>query len=676
MNRFLVDGTLTEASAGQDFVYVINDPTCVAADEYNQISKGDNESFVNVMYGNFNGQNAFYYVVNTYKSVSELAEGLNVPRFIEIIKDFLGIVIKTKESGTLKEENIITSLSKIYIDPKTKKVKAVYAPVIQKVPVKAVLFENEVRDVFARLMKKLQNLQGERADEVVSWLIDEKLSITELYDKLSEEDSKSRVTIANIRDTGELTTMKSQPVTADIPGHTGYLAARNMPAITLTHLNGKLPEIVVTNDNFVIGRSADTCDGVVPDTSASRVHCKISQVGNKVAVIDLGSANGTFVNGSGLKSGEARYISDNDTVRIGKCDFLIKFPKEVILGDAAAKAQVREAVDKMSATGIIRSMAAAAPIAETPADTARTADAPIPNVSAMTSSESEAKKNEPVHVVGTQAGDASVQKVSGMTVQQAGGMTTQQAEGSTLAPQSVDEKMISSENPARLLMVYSAAGGAGKTTIALGLSRILAESGHRVFYICTSPYQTFGRLLGFEDQIEDDRIVEAGEFRKVRQYIKRENFEFLQEIKRTSISAYAGITSRTYIDIIREATVSDRYDIVIVDADSTIDDLNKWLIERSDQLLIVTKQDERSFRATKLFADLVSVIAANKSTYVCNDYQETENDATADSGVFGGLEIAERIEHFRNYDKLVAADLAEADSLRKLAARIVVKHIL
>ena len=102
MNRFLVDGTLTEASAGQDFVYVINDPTCVAADEYNQISKGDNESFVNVMYGNFNGQNAFYYVVNTYKSVSELAEGLNVPRFIEIIKDFLGIVIKTKESGNLK----------------------------------------------------------------------------------------------------------------------------------------------------------------------------------------------------------------------------------------------------------------------------------------------------------------------------------------------------------------------------------------------------------------------------------------------------------------------------------------------------------------------------------------------------------------------------------------------
>ena len=190
LNRFLIDGTLTEQTAGGDFVYIINDPTCVAADEYNLITEGRDETFANVMYGNFNGQNAFYYVVNNLKSISELAEGLTLPRFIEIVKDFLGIVIKTKESNILKEENIITSLSRIYIDPKTKKVKGVYAPVIQKVPVKAVLFENEVRDVFARFMKKQQNLQGDRADDVIEWLMDENLSITEVYDKLSEEDKE------------------------------------------------------------------------------------------------------------------------------------------------------------------------------------------------------------------------------------------------------------------------------------------------------------------------------------------------------------------------------------------------------------------------------------------------------------------------------------------------------
>lgn len=647
LNRFLIDGTLTEQTAGGDFVYIINDPTCVAADEYNLITEGRDETFANVMYGNFNGQNAFYYVVNNLKSISELAEGLTLPRFIEIVKDFLGIVIKTKESNILKEENIITSLSRIYIDPKTKKVKGVYAPVIQKVPVKAVLFENEVRDVFARFMKKQQNLQGDRADDVIEWLMDENLSITEVYDKLSEEDSKSRVSIANIKDTSELTVAQPQPVKADVPGHTGYLAARNMPAITLTHLNGKLPELVVTNDNYVIGRSSDTCDGAVPDASASRIHCKISQVGNKIAVIDLGSANGTFVNGSRLKSGEARYISDNDTLRIGKCDFLIKFPKEVLLGDAAAKAQVREAVDKLTATGVIRSMAASAPIASA---TEASDHMAAPSV----------KNAEPVHVVGTPTAENN--GLQGETA-------AEQAVGTTVQP----AEMISSENPARLLMVYSAAGGVGKTTVALALSRILAASGNRVLYICTSPYQTFGRLLGCEDMVEDERIVEAGEFRKVRQYIRKEGFEFLQEIKRTSISAYAGITSRTYVDIIKEATVSDRYDIVIVDADSTIDDLSKWMIEKCDQLLVVTKQDERTFEATQLFADLISVIAANKTIYVCNDYQDTEIDATADSGVFGGLEITARIEHFRNYDRLSVNDLAEAASLKKLAGRIIVK---
>ncbi|HBE10186.1 MAG TPA: hypothetical protein DCY81_06590, partial [Lachnospiraceae bacterium] len=129
-------------------------------------------------------------------------------------------------------------------------------------------------------------------------------------------------------------------------GHTGYLAGTLMPRIRLENLNGEIPEFVINKDNFVIGRSPDSADYAVLETAVSRTHCKISQVGNRVAVIDLGSANGTFVNGARLNSGEARYISDKDVLRIGHSDFLIRFPQEFIEGEAAAREKLIKAANE------------------------------------------------------------------------------------------------------------------------------------------------------------------------------------------------------------------------------------------------------------------------------------------------------------------------------------------
>lgn len=637
MNRFLTDGTLTEAPAGDDFVYILNDPSCVAADEYNYLAEGDDGSFAKLMYGNFSGQNAFYYVVNSYKSLSVLAQGIEALRYTEIVRDFLRIVIKVKEDDVLKEENILTSPSKIFIDPVSKDVKAVYAPVVQRVPVKAALFEGEVRDVFARLMKRLPNLKDESTDEVVACLMDEKADIKETCDMLTKIISRSKISIADIRDTGELTEEQARPESA---GHTGYLTGRNMPAITLTHLGGKLPEIVITDDNFVLGRSSDSVDGAVPDASVSRIHCKISQVGNKIAVIDLGSANGTFVNGSRLRSGEARYITDNDTLRIGKCDFLIKFPKDVLLEEAAVKAQLREAVESVNSAGVQARKISADQLQR------RAEAVPGDEVS---------QDREQIQSIDHNTASDTKQSIS------------LNSEGSKQAR----DMMISAESAARLVMFYSASGGTGKTTVAVTVSRLLAASGKRVLYLCTSAYQTFGKLLGYTETVDDDSIAELKEFHQVRQFIKREGFEFLPEIRRTSISAGTGITDSRYIDIISKALVSDRYDIVVIDADSAIDDLNKWLIEKCDQLFVITKQDDRSYMGTKMFADLVSVIAANKITYICNDYQEYEHDAIADEGAFGGLDVAVRVEHFKNYDKLTVDDLVKAESLKAVADRVV-----
>ena len=86
----------------------------------------------------------------------------------------------------------------------------------------------------------------------------------------------------------------------------------------------------------------------------------------------------------------------------------------------------------------------------------------------------------------------------------------------------------------------------------------------------------------------------------------------------------------------------------------------------------MTKQDKRAYGATKQFAELATVIVGNKCTYICNDRIEYEYDAIADDGAFGGIEIAVSVEHFKNYDALRVTDLAASESMRNIAARVVV----
>ena len=49
-------------------------------------------------------------------------------------------------------------------------------------------------------------------------------------------------------------------------------------------------------DSIVIGRDIE-CNLVIPDTKASRRHCRVTRTGADFIVEDLGSKNGTYVDG-------------------------------------------------------------------------------------------------------------------------------------------------------------------------------------------------------------------------------------------------------------------------------------------------------------------------------------------------------------------------------------------
>ena len=131
-------------------------------------------------------------------------------------------------------------------------------------------------------------------------------------------------------DSSNTTALPEKQVHDDLPGTapiqpnmTSTLRARIMVHIID---NGKL--IPVTDKTeFTVGRASDG-QPITPDVDlgefnafdygVSRLHIVVRLVGEKLSIMDLGSSNGTFINGVRIPVNMEQPISSGDIVSLGK----------------------------------------------------------------------------------------------------------------------------------------------------------------------------------------------------------------------------------------------------------------------------------------------------------------------------------------------------------------------
>ncbi len=99
-------------------------------------------------------------------------------------------------------------------------------------------------------------------------------------------------------------------------------------AINLVVLDGKHrgQTIILPRTQFVIGRDP-TCHLRPVSTDVSKFHCAIAHMGDRIAVRDLKSTNGTFLNGQRV-TGTAR-ARNGDVLEIGPLKFKFMVVGEV-----------------------------------------------------------------------------------------------------------------------------------------------------------------------------------------------------------------------------------------------------------------------------------------------------------------------------------------------------------
>ena len=117
-----------------------------------------------------------------------------------------------------------------------------------------------------------------------------------------------------------LTWSPSKKETPEITQSSG----ESTPKFSLKGANGAQIEILnPPKGNFTVGRSEDNLLQL-DNGRVSRRHAEIKMTANGLLVQDLGSTNGTFIEGQKLKAGEWRLAESQDEIKIGVVPFTVE----------------------------------------------------------------------------------------------------------------------------------------------------------------------------------------------------------------------------------------------------------------------------------------------------------------------------------------------------------------
>lgn len=233
----------------------------------------------------------------------------------------------------------------------------------------------------------------------------------------------------------------------------------------------------------------------------------------------------------------------------------------------------------------------------------------------------------------------------------------------------------SAKQETQVVLFYSASGGTGKTTAAMGVSAALTKNYKRVLYINAARLQVFQHMLENHSAITAGdvyaRLASAGEniYSDIKHVIRKELFSYLPPFKAALMSL--GMNYSIFEKIILSAKKSGEYDFIVVDADMAFDEEKASLLNIADKVVVVMKQTVASVLATNILVSNINGANADKYIFVCNDFDKEEDNALISPKLSLKFTVNDYIEHFLHYDQMTCSDLASDSGIQKTAFLIV-----
>ena len=167
-----------------------------------------------------------------------------------------------------------------------------------------------------------------------------------------------------------------------------------------------------------------------------------------------------------------------------------------------------------------------------------------------------------------------------------------------------------------VIMFYSAAGGSGKTTLALLLAQAFANQAKKVFYLNLEGYQSTTLFLKGQSN---------GNFAQVLYYLKNGDINLASRVRTLrsideSTNIYYFEPSKNVMDtsdldandiklLIKAIKDSDHYDFIIIDSPSIINSSSVTLLKESNKVVLISTGTNICLHKTDIFLTFIDKIA-------------------------------------------------------------------
>lgn len=223
----------------------------------------------------------------------------------------------------------------------------------------------------------------------------------------------------------------------------------------------------------------------------------------------------------------------------------------------------------------------------------------------------------------------------------------------------------------QIVVVTSAAGGVGKTTIALGVAASLAKSYKRVLYLNASRLQNFQYLLDNKTPLSSSevyaKLTNPTEriYEDLKHVIRKELFSYLPAFKASLMSL--GISYDVFETIAQSAKESGDFDFIVLDAESTFDEYKTKLINIADKVILVTDQSLNGVNATSALVSNINMVNPDKYIFICNKFESERFNALVAPDAALKYSINEYVGRYGDDVKVSCEELSAKNEIKKVA---------
>ena len=290
------EGKVKEVQSAEDASYFLENNEIFYDIGFKVMQNQENVNLLECHRLKYNGKIKLVYFTRDYTSMADYIASSDVDTILSLIDSLIRALIQIENLGFLNMACIDNRLSHMYVEPNTNTIKIIYLPVnITGIHKNKNEFDNEIK---AQLVQAIEQMR-----------------IT--------DNPKMRQAVDALEDG----TLKLHDISARIQHGRGFINNN-----TADSRNSEVHETDVqdrkssfTNMEFLIGKSSERVQGVITGNNAiSRAHCKIVRKNGNYYVVDMGSSNGTYVNGKRIEPNIPEPILDKSQLRIANAESIVR----------------------------------------------------------------------------------------------------------------------------------------------------------------------------------------------------------------------------------------------------------------------------------------------------------------------------------------------------------------